>query len=183
MAPKDTKDAVDLTAESDKKKDVKKKVDDETPDAMSEEDQELKERLETCVSTVIDADNEAAVTIPIRQKALDIIVTELRTATASMTSVPKPLKFLRPHYAVLKKLHIALEKISSPDNATLEFRARLADVLSVLAMTMGNPGKESFSGLLRPNMVNLESCLTCYVCIDAVYLQENASRSISSCLE
>jgi hypothetical protein len=27
---------------------------------------------------------------------------EIRSATSSMTSVPKPLKFLRPHYGALK---------------------------------------------------------------------------------
>jgi hypothetical protein len=27
---------------------------------------------------------------------------EIRTSTSSMTSVPKPLKFLRPHYGTLK---------------------------------------------------------------------------------
>lgn len=142
MAPKgDSKEAVELTAESDKKKDAPKKKDEE-PEAMSEEDQELKERLETCVSTVMNAEKEAAVTIALRQKALDIIVNELRTATSSMTSVPKPLKFLRPHYADIQKLYETLAAISSPDNETLEFRARLADVLSVLAMTMGNHGKK-----------------------------------------
>lgn len=144
MAPKgDAKEAVDLTAESDsnKKDNAKKKVEDEPADAMSEEDQELKERLETCVSTIINAEKEAAVTIALRQQALDMIVNELRTATSSMTSVPKPLKFLRPHFADIQKLHEALMLAPSPDNETLEFRARVSDVLSVLAMTMGKPGK------------------------------------------
>ena len=54
---------------------------------MSEEDKELKERLETCVSTVINENNEDNVTIPIRLTALDVMVTELRTATSSMTSL------------------------------------------------------------------------------------------------
>lgn len=141
MAPKgDQKEAVDLTATSDAKKDTtKKKVEDE--EQMSEEDQELKERLETCVSTVINAEKEAAVTIALRQKALDVIVNELRTATSSMTSVPKPLKFLRPHFADIQKLHESLVAMEAADVETLEFRARLADVLSVLAMTMGNQGK------------------------------------------
>ncbi len=30
---------------------------------------------------------------------------EIRTATSSMTSVPKPLKFLRPHYGALKSYY------------------------------------------------------------------------------
>ena len=127
---------------------------------MSEEDQELKERLETCVTTVINTEAEAAVTIPLRLKALDVIVEELRNATSSMTSVPKPLKFLRPYYGALKDLHGRLLNGSDADTDTVagtdanaetdtdsvEFktlRARLADVLSVLAMTLGSDGKSS----------------------------------------
>ena len=117
---------------------------------MSEEDQELKERLETCVTTVTNTEAEAAVTIPLRLKALDVLVEELRNATSSMTSVPKPLKFLRPHYGVLKDLHGRLlnesdtDTVADTDTDGVEFktlRARLADVLSVLAMTLGSDGK------------------------------------------
>jgi 26S proteasome regulatory subunit N1 len=145
MAPKDKQDAVQLTAGSDKKKDdsknKKKKSEEEIADAMSDEDKELKERLDTCVSTVINKDKEEAVTAGIRLKALDVIVTELRTATASMTSVPKPLKFLRPHFASLTELYQEVEKEGETILVEmLELRARLADVLAVLAMTMGKPG-------------------------------------------
>jgi 26S proteasome regulatory subunit N1 len=141
MAPKD-KDAVALTgttsqSEKSKKEEAKKK--EELEDALSDEDKQLKERLDTCVSTITNQSNEACVTVGIRQKALDMIVTELRTATSSMTSVPKPLKFLRPHFAVIKKLHN--EFASATDMESLEFRARVADVLAVLAMTMGKPGR------------------------------------------
>jgi len=156
MAPKgdSTKQAVDLTAESDKKKNVKSKPAEEEP-TMSEEDLELKERLETCVSTVLNVEKEAAVTIALRQQALDMICTELRTATSSMTSVPKPLKFLRPHFGDVQNLHEALEKVTSPDNETLEFRARLADVLSVLAMTMGKQGKHWVMQVVALSWTNL----------------------------
>lgn len=149
MAPKD-KDAVTLTAESDKSKNGKetkqssgKKSDDDVIDTMSEEDRELKERLDTCVMTLINSEKEVAVTVPIRLKALDVIVNELRTATSSMTSVPKPLKFLRPHFAVLKDLYTDIQKENFPnENDRLELRARLADVLAVLAMTLGKPEGE-----------------------------------------
>lgn len=156
MAPKDTK-AVTVTAKSEKKKetDPKKLKKDENDDSnLSEEDKELKERLETCVSTVLNEKNEANVTIPIRLTALDMIVNELRTATASMTSVPKPLKFLRPHFASIKNLYKTMEKSTDLANDALEFRARLADVLAVLAMTMGKPGKFSFSsGRMRSEAI------------------------------
>lgn len=143
MAPKDKQEAVEVTAGSDKKKDdaknKKKKTEEELADAMSDEDKELKERLDTCVGTVVNKDKEEAVTPGIRLKALDVIVTELRTATASMTSVPKPLKFLRPHFASLTELYEAVEKEGDGVIEMLELRARLADVLAVLAMTMGKP--------------------------------------------
>jgi 26S proteasome regulatory subunit N1 len=142
MAPKD---AVEVPATSDKKEEKQKKnsnKDDLKPEgeSLSEEDQQLKERLETCVSTIINENKEDSVTVPIRQKALDVIVTELRTATSSMTSVPKPLKFLRPHFAVIKSLH--QEFAGATDSESIEFRARVADVLAVLAMTMGKPGRQ-----------------------------------------
>jgi 26S proteasome regulatory subunit N1 len=143
MAPKDD-NAVTVAAESDKKKENdpknKKKIEEDAEDSMSDEDKELKERLETCVSTVLNENNESEVTIPIRLTALDVIVTELRTATSSMTSVPKPLKFLRPHFGSIKTMYTESQKSSDLPNDSLEFRARLADVLAVLAMTMGKPG-------------------------------------------
>jgi len=149
MAPKDESDAVTVAAETSKKKDdekakkLKKSEENLKEESMSEEDKELKERLETCVSTVTNDKNEANVTIPIRLTALDVIINELRTATASMTSVPKPLKFLRPHFASLKTLYLSLEKqeASSMEKESLKFRARLADVVAVLAMTMSKPGE------------------------------------------
>ena len=154
MAPKDTDTkAVPVTAEADKKKDeddakntkknnkgANSSDDLIQEDTMSEEDRELKERLETCVSTVLNEASEASVTIPIRNNALDVIVNELRTATSSMTSVPKPLKFLRPHFAPIKTLYTTFQD-ADLEKDSLEFRARLADVLAVLAMTMGKPGE------------------------------------------
>lgn len=50
-----------------------------------------------------------------------------------MTSVPKPLKFMRPHYDTMKQVY---EKIKNP-----EVQKVCADIVSVLAMTMGE-GRE-----------------------------------------
>mmetsp|Transcript_32664 Transcript_32664/g.101080 ORF Transcript_32664/g.101080 Transcript_32664/m.101080 type:complete len:839 (-) Transcript_32664:106-2622(-) len=50
-----------------------------------------------------------------------------------MTSVPKPLKFLRPHYETLKLCH------SLQDNSSVT-KKLLADLIAVLAMTMSKPG-------------------------------------------
>eukprot|EP00889_Picochlorum_renovo_P004591 jgi/Picre1/31621/NNA_006972.t2 len=94
---------------------------------LSEEDKALKENLELLVTRAKDVDEGLATT------ALESIRTEIRTATSSMTSVPKPLKFLKEHYAGLKEHVDTLPKGSG-------VAALLADILSVLAMTSAESG-------------------------------------------
>merc|ERR1719183_663359 len=115
------------------------KSEDTCENTMSEYDHDLRDRLETCVSTLVNESNDAAVTIPLRLNAFDVIILELQNATSSMTSVPKPLKFLRPYFNILKETHGSLgtNKTDSDFSEGLLLRTRLADVLSVLAMTMG----------------------------------------------
>lgn len=61
-----------------------------------------------------------------------------------MTSVPKPLKFLRPHYPELQALYDKWPKSAE------EARSLFADILSVLAMTYSDTGKrETLSYRLR----------------------------------
>jgi 26S proteasome regulatory subunit N1 len=48
-----------------------------------------------CVCDAAEADG-------VKLTALELLRREIRSATSSMTSVPKPLKFLRPSYEVLK---------------------------------------------------------------------------------
>lgn len=52
-----------------------------------------------------------------------------------MTSVPKPLKWLRPHYADLKGVYATWHVAHS-------LKQLMADMLSVLAMTMSEPGSQ-----------------------------------------
>jgi 26S proteasome regulatory subunit N1 len=81
------------------------------------------------VRVIVQSDPEAS----LRKTALETMVQEVRTSTSSMTSVPKPLKFLRPHYATLK----ANYEVAKADAS----KTLLADVLSLLAMTMAEEGK------------------------------------------
>jgi 26S proteasome regulatory subunit N1 len=62
-----------------------------------------------------------------------------------MTSVPKPLKFLRPQYNVLTAVYKPLADNDSLPSEQVHLRARLADVLAVLAMTMSKPEEERVS--------------------------------------
>ena len=59
---------------------------------QSEEDQQLKAELEMLVERLKESDTG------LYQPALESLRSLIRTSTSSMTSVPKPLKFLRPHY-------------------------------------------------------------------------------------
>eukprot|EP00884_Botryococcus_braunii_P017607 jgi/Botrbrau1/452/Bobra.110_2s0098.1 len=82
----------------DKKKQKKGEVDKDSD--LSDEDLELKNNLLMMVER-ISKENDPA----LQGVALDTISHEIRTATTSMTSVPKPLKFLRPHYGTLKEAY------------------------------------------------------------------------------
>uniref|UniRef100_A0A7S4BU81 26S proteasome non-ATPase regulatory subunit 2 homolog n=1 Tax=Chrysotila carterae TaxID=13221 RepID=A0A7S4BU81_CHRCT len=110
-----------------KKEEKKEKKDKKEEDELSEEDKALQEQMELLVTRCSDPEPE------LRKAALNSMISEIRTSTSSMTSVPKPLKFLRTHYAPLKEVHAAA---SDSETKTL-----LADVLSVLAMTKSEQGK------------------------------------------
>eukprot|EP00897_Mesotaenium_endlicherianum_P000523 jgi/Mesen1/10471/ME000083S09976 len=117
---KDVKEGKDV-------KDGKKKKDEKKDDDLTEEDLALKQSLELLVERIQDP--EAG----LQKLALENMRQEIRTSTSSMTSVPKPLKFLRPHYQTIKAAYDTV----APENKTL-----LADVISVLAMTMSEENRK-----------------------------------------
>lgn len=91
----------DKAKEAKAKKKVKKGEEDKDGD-LSEEDLELKKNLELMVERIREGDSA------LQAAALKIIAQEIRSATTSMTSVPKPLKFLRSHYGTPKKVYFIL---------------------------------------------------------------------------
>ncbi|KAI9264821.1 armadillo-type protein [Sporodiniella umbellata] len=95
----------------------------EQEEELSEEDQQLKAELELMVERLQDEKKE------LHRPALEHLRTSIRTSTSSMTSVPKPLKFLSKFYPSLKKLH---ESWPESDDKKL-----FADILSVLSMSYG----------------------------------------------
>ncbi len=100
----------------------KGKEEDKEPE-LSEEDLALKTNLDLCVERLSDPDAGVV------KLALNTMISEIRSATASMTSVPKPLKFLRPSYDALKARFDAMPADQK------ENRVLLADIVSVLATT------------------------------------------------
>ncbi|EEH10113.1 26S proteasome regulatory subunit [Histoplasma capsulatum G186AR] len=94
---------------------------------LSEEDQQLKSELEMLVERLQEPDTS------LYKPALEAIKNFIKTSTSSMTAVPKPLKFLRPHYDELAALY---EQWHAGDD-----KDSLADMLSVLGMTYGDEEK------------------------------------------
>ncbi|KAK6375380.1 proteasome regulatory particle base subunit [Lithohypha guttulata] len=93
-------------------------------DELNEEDRQLKDDLEMLVERLKEDDKS------LYKPSMDTIKEYIKTSTSSMTAVPKPLKFLRPHFDELASLY---EKW--PPGAD---RDSLADMLSVLGMTYGD---------------------------------------------
>jgi len=125
MAPKAEDTAVAPAKEEPKKtkkltkEELEKKKEEED---LSEEDKQLKEELELCVTRLGESQAD------LWGNALTSMTTLIRASTTSMTSVPKPLKFMIPHFDAMKA---AYEKMAAGP-----VKAQCADVVSVLAMTM-----------------------------------------------
>ena len=103
-------------------KDGKKEGELDLPaEELNEEDQKLKDELEMLVERLTESDAS------LYKPALEAIKTSIKTSTSSMTAVPKPLKFLRPHY---DKLCEAYDRWPAGED-----KDSLADTLSVLGMT------------------------------------------------
>lgn len=117
-----------------------KEAKDKPAEELSEEDQQLKSELDMLVERL--KENKAELHRP----ALETLRTLIRTSTSSMTSVPKPLKFLRPHYPSLQTDVYDRWK----DGNDKRF---LADILSVLAMTYSDEEKHE---TLKYRLVGLQ---------------------------
>lgn len=110
------------------KVETKPNDDDKNKNELSDEDRQLQEELNLCVERLQESDERLYL------PALQALGNHIRASTTSMTSVPKPLKFMKPHYDTMKEVY---EKIKEPS-----VKKMCADIISVLAMTMGD-GRES----------------------------------------
>ena len=128
MAPKSEETTI-KPAEEDKKETAKdstgKKKDEPKEEELSEEDKQLKEELELCVTRLQENDEN------LYSGALESLRKLIRASTTSMTSVPKPLKFMIPHYEAMKTV---FEKLK--ENTAI--KKECADIVSILSMTMSD---------------------------------------------
>ena len=99
-------------------KESKKQQKDENE--IPEEDLELVENLKLCVERIKEE--------TLMDSSLEILKSLIKSSTSSMTSVPKPLKYL-------KEFHLDLIAVFEKSG-----NKKLADVLSVLAMAFENVG-------------------------------------------
>jgi 26S proteasome regulatory subunit N1 len=67
-----------------------------------------------CVIAVKESDES------LYKPSLELMRIHIRSSTTSMTSVPKPLKFLRPHYAVLKDVYEKITDVSTKVCSTIK---------------------------------------------------------------
>ncbi|KAK5692984.1 proteasome regulatory particle base subunit [Elasticomyces elasticus] len=117
----DTTNTNGVSAEQKKKDDLK--THDLPPAELSDEDQKLKDDLDTLVEQLTSSESQTST----HAAALESIKTSIKTSTSSMTAIPLPLKFLRPHYEALCSTYESWP--AGPEKESL------ADTLSVLGMT------------------------------------------------
>ncbi|KAJ2726128.1 proteasome regulatory particle base subunit [Coemansia sp. Benny D115] len=96
-------------------------------DELSEEDQQLVNELEMIVERLKES------SVDIHRVALENLNNVIRSTTGSMTSVPKPLKYLKAHHETLQGVY---EQWSNEQN-----KKGLASILSLLGMAYDRDGK------------------------------------------
>lgn len=135
---------IDKTEDKDDKKDTEssgKKTEVEEEASLSEADQLLKDQLEGYVNKLDDASSVQDVLLKMRDA--------ITASTSTMTSVPKPLKFLRPHY---KKIKDTYEDITADEAKVL-----CGDVISLLAMTQDDEIRDCLNFRLKSGGTHFDS--------------------------
>ncbi|CDJ36389.1 26S proteasome non-ATPase regulatory subunit 2, putative [Eimeria mitis] len=138
----DNREAVKVAVPSNDPKKTGKKA--KGVEEMTEDDKKIQENIELLVERTCDSD------LDIVALALETLSRELKAATSSMTSVPKPLKFLRPHMDRLVDRYNQL-----PDKTTL--KRDFAMVLSVTCTTSGDSRRLSLHFCLEAECKDVTS--------------------------
>ncbi|CDJ38130.1 26S proteasome non-ATPase regulatory subunit 2, putative [Eimeria tenella] len=143
-----------MAGENDKREAVKVAVPSKDPkkagkkakgtEEMTEDDKKIQENIDLLVERTCDSDLE------IVALALETLSRELKAATSSMTSVPKPLKFLMPHIDRLVDRYKQL-----PDGTNL--KRDFAMVLSVTCTTSGDSRRLSLHFCLEAECKDVTS--------------------------
>lgn len=159
--PENEKNQTTTHEKPEKKGDKKEEKEEE----LSEEDIQLKKDIDLLVERACEESREFL------EVALEGIREQIKSSTGSMTSIPKSLKFLRPHYTTLVTAYEKLEN-------SLSQKKKMADILSILAMTMSKPGSRDTLHLkLQGDSSDIESWGHEYVrCLSAEIADEYTQR-------
>ena len=96
------------------------------------------------------------------EQCLKDLRSEIKTATSSMTSVPKPLKFLRPHY---KRIQSMYNRLTNPAQKVRLPVVLLQPLLVLLPQQLASPHLISFIFIsFFCIVVNFECCLLLIAC-------------------
>lgn len=90
----------------------------------------------------------------IRMNAYNLIKNEINTSTASMTSIPRPLKFLRLHYEAIKDYQDKMRIANERDQV---FKLLVSDLLAVLVMVTPSTTDTTVHWVLNGTKENLTS--------------------------
>lgn len=117
---------------------------DKDPNALSEDDQRIKDEVALLITRAQDVDCDLALA------ALTQLASMLRSASGTVGAIPKPLKFARASYTPLKQFAATVA-------STSRVYRPLHDVLSFVSMTMDVPGcpLESLAMKLKGDTDNL----------------------------
>ena len=129
-----------------KKVDELEKIKAKKEPELSEEDKEYKKNIEDMVTGLYDTDPD------IRMNAYNLLKSEMSTATSSMTSIPRPLKFMRSHYDQIKEY---TDKFEVKNEKDAEYKLALQDMLAVLVMVVSNTTDTSLKWVLSGTKKNL----------------------------
>ena len=88
----------------------------------------------------------------IRINSYNYLKDQITTSTSSMTSIPRPLKFLRSHYQEIKE---KFENFEEKTNEDKEFKLLLSDLLSVLVMVIMNVEETSLDYVFKGTKKNI----------------------------
>ena len=79
----------------------------------------------------------------LRINSYNMLKHEITTSTSSMTSIPRPLKFVRTHFTEIREFY---EKFNPTDQKDINYKLMLSDLLSVI-LTVVNEKDENGNDL------------------------------------
>lgn len=95
---------------------------------LTAEEEDLKNNISDMITGLLDADDD------IQLNSYNLLKKEIISATETMTSIPKPLKFLKAHYDKLREVYLA--------ETSMKRKKIFADILCVVSIVVDKKENE-----------------------------------------